>query len=188
MAQGGEASVALSSDTSCGDWNPRQQREALKPPGAGPDPRLLPMKDHLGTPSRPPPCSCHHCTPGTWFATSRVCVLSKPHRDRQNCSSRTPLHYSPPPQGTARLSSNQGFDAHGDPTHPAAFVQRKDKQSGMCQEQQAKVEEHWPRAGESWIPGSALCCTVVNSGQSLPTSGSFFLIQKWCDLFRTTIL
>lgn len=51
--RGREASVLLSSDTSCGDWNPRQQRERpLQPPGVGPNPRLLPGKGPSGGPHR----------------------------------------------------------------------------------------------------------------------------------------
>lgn len=150
----------MSSDTSCGDWNPRQQREAPKFPGAGPDPRLLPMKDHLETPLMAPSwplpslytrhLACHQQSVGPEQTPRRQ---AKPF----HYSSSTPLHYSPPPPGHCQAqSSTQRFDAHGDPTHPAAFVQRKDrKQSGMCWERHAEVKEPGPGAGESWIPGSA---------------------------------
>lgn len=33
------------------------------------------------------------------------------------------------------------------------------------------MEEHWPRAGEPWIPGSALFCVVVNSRSHFPHVG-----------------
>lgn len=96
-------------------WS-RARPQAVSHEGPSWDPPYWPL---------PFPAITIHQAPGLPPA-SRVWVLSKLHRGKQGGSS-TPLH-SPTPMAPGHCqaqSSTQRFDAHGDPTHPAAFVQRK---------------------------------------------------------------
>lgn len=116
----GKASVLLSSDASCAAWNPRHRERPLQPPGAGPNPGLLPRKG----PSRHPHhllLSHHHSTPGTWLPTSWLWAPNKLSGGRQRVPSPSPL----PPGHCQARGSTQRSDAHEHPTHPAAFIQRR---------------------------------------------------------------
>lgn len=131
----------------------------------------------------PVPAITVHQAPGLPPA-SGVWVLSKLHRGKQGGSS-TPLHSPPPgPRALPGSELNPRFDAHGDPTHPAAFVQRKvEEQSGMRPRTASSSKSTGPELGRPGVQAQNCFCILVNSGQSLPKSGSSFLIKIRCGLF-----
>lgn len=134
---------------------PDSRERPLQPPGAGPSPGLLPRKG----PSRPPCCPHCHSTPGTRLPPGREQAPNQLGRG---------LHHRPlcPPGHCQAQGSTQRSDAHEDPTHPAAFMQRKVSRNNLAcvlvQQTKAKQALGWC----SGVPDPSLSIAT----ESLPLS------------------
>lgn len=134
-------------------------------------------------PSWPPPGRCHHCTPGTWLATSRVWVLSKRHGDRQNRSTTVLVHpctTHPHPQGTARLRAQPRGLTHMAIPPTLLLLCREKTENNLACAGSGTLKSKSPGL-ELGSPGSQAqprFCIAVHAGQSLPTSRSFLLIER----------